>query len=229
MFNRREVLGMAYSERSIENARKARDDLFGDQNNRKRYDGYLAALLDPEVWSLLQAREQKLRDAIGRDPKLGSTAAAYERIKKAQAELVKIAPRYDYLEQERPITVGYRGPRALYGNLFKYARLLTRDRRTRQTKRRAHSGISRQRKGIARAGAFLDRTGLRRLRNIALNGFAHRFRLAVWRKRSARAESARGKITARARRGTGLRYKIEGRCGPKRSLCERRARAASSA
>ena len=46
--------------------------------------------------------------------------------KKAQAELVKIAPRYDYLEQERRSTVGYRGPRALYGTLFKYARLLTR-------------------------------------------------------------------------------------------------------
>jgi hypothetical protein len=126
MFNRREVLGTAYSERSFENARKARDDLFGDQNNRKRYDGYLAALVDPEVWSSLQARGQKVRDATARDPKLRSTGAAYDRIKKAQAELAEIAPRYCYLEQERPITVGYRGPRALYGNLFKYARLLTR-------------------------------------------------------------------------------------------------------
>ncbi len=126
MFNRREVLLLAYGGRSFENARRARDDLFGDQNNRKRYDGYLAALLDPEIWSSLQAREQKLRGAIGRDPKLRSTVAAYDRIRNAQAELVKIAPRYGYLEQERPITVGYRGPRAFYGNLFKYARLLTR-------------------------------------------------------------------------------------------------------
>ena len=126
MFNRREVLLLAYGGRSFENARRARDDLFGDQNNRKRYDGYLAALLDPEIWSSLQAREQKLRGAIARDPKLKSTVAAYDRIRNAQAELVKIAPRYGYLEQERPITVGYRGPRAFYGNLFKYARLLTR-------------------------------------------------------------------------------------------------------
>jgi hypothetical protein len=126
MFNRREVLLLAYGERSFENARRARDDLYGDQNNRKRYDGYLAALLDPEIWSSLQAREQKLRGAIGRDPKLRSTVAAYDRIKNAQAELVEIAPRYGYLEQERPITVGYRGPRAFYGNLFKYARLLLR-------------------------------------------------------------------------------------------------------
>src|SRR5205814_1172984 len=126
MFYRREVLESAYSARSFENARKARDDLFGDQNNRKRYDGYLAGLLDPQIWSALQAREQKLRDAIAHNPKLKSTTAPYDRIKRAQAEIAKNAPLYNYLEQERPITIGYRGPRALSGNLFKYARLLMR-------------------------------------------------------------------------------------------------------
>jgi len=126
MFNRREVLLNAWSQRSFENARRAREDFFGDQNNRKRYDGYIAALLDPEIWRAIEAREKKLRDAISGDAKLRSTIAAYDRIKKAQAELVKIVPRYDYLEQERRSTVGYRGPRALYGSLFQYARLLTR-------------------------------------------------------------------------------------------------------
>src|SRR5438552_4967072 len=126
MFNRREVLLIAWGQRSFENARRAREDLYGDQNNRKRYDGYVAALYDPEIWRAIEAREKKLRDAISRDPKLKSTTGAYDRIKKAQAELVKIEPRYDYLEEERPITVGYRGPRAFYGTLFKYARLLTR-------------------------------------------------------------------------------------------------------
>jgi len=126
IFNRREVLELAYSARSFENARKAREDLFGVQNNRKRYDGYLAGLLDPQIWSALKAREQKLRDAIARDPKFKSTTSAYDRIKNAQAEIAKNAPLYNYLEQERPITVGYRGPRALSGDLFKYARLLTR-------------------------------------------------------------------------------------------------------
>src|SRR5213082_107076 len=126
MFNRREVLLAAWGQRSFENARRARDDLFGDQNNRKRYDGYVAALFDPEIWKGIEAREKKLRDAISRDPKLGSAISAYYRIQKAEIELVKIAPRYDYLEQERRSTVGYRAPRALYGSLFKYARLLTR-------------------------------------------------------------------------------------------------------
>src|SRR5437016_7409125 len=126
MFYRRELLELAYSARSFENARKARDDLFGDQNNRKRYDGYLAGLLDPQIRSALQAREQKLRDAIAREPKFKSALSAYDRIKRAQAEIAKNAPVYNYLEQERPVTVGYRGPRAFSGDLFKYARLVLR-------------------------------------------------------------------------------------------------------
>jgi hypothetical protein len=126
MFYRREVLESAYSARSFENARKAREDLFGVQNNRKRYDGYLAGLLDPQIWSALEAREGKLRDSIGRDSKFKSTLSAYDRIKNAQAEIAKNAPLYNYLEQERPVTVGYRAPRAFSGDLFKYARLLVR-------------------------------------------------------------------------------------------------------
>ena len=132
MFKRREVLLLAYSERSFDNARKARDDLLGDQNNRKRYNGYLAGLLDPRIWSALEAREQKLRAALTRDPKLRSTSNAYDRIKNAQAEIVKNAPLYNYLEMEAPRYTAYREPRAFVSNLFKYARLLTRaiDERT---------------------------------------------------------------------------------------------------
>ena len=126
MFNRREVLELAYSTRSFESARKAREDLFGVQNNRKRYDGYLAGLLDPQIWSQLKAREQKLRDAIKRGPKFRSTIGAYDRIKRAQAEIATNAPVYNYLEQERPSIIGYRQPRAFVSDLFKYARLLLR-------------------------------------------------------------------------------------------------------
>jgi len=126
MFNRREVLLSAWSARSFENARRAREELFGIQNNRKRYDGYLAALLDPEIWSALQARDQKLRDAIARKTELVDTLSAYDRIKQAQAELEKNAPIYEYLEQERPSVIGYRAPRALQSDLFKYARIILR-------------------------------------------------------------------------------------------------------
>ena len=126
MFKRREVLLHSFGERSFENARRVRDDFFGVQNNRKRYDGYLAGLLDPQIWQALQAREQKLRNAISADSKLTSTMAAYDRIKNAQAEIAKNALIYSYFEMERPKFGIYRQPRAFYGTLFKYARLLVR-------------------------------------------------------------------------------------------------------
>src|SRR3989441_4370678 len=63
---------------------------------------------------------------MARDPKLRSTMAAFDRIKNAQSQIVKNAPKYHYLEMERPPTTTYRGPRALVSNLFKYARLLLR-------------------------------------------------------------------------------------------------------
>jgi len=126
MFKRREVLLHSFGERTFENARRVRDDFFGIQNNRKRYDGYIAGLLDPQIWQSLQAREQKLRDAIAADPKLRSTSSAYDRIEKAQVQIARNAPIYNYFEQERPKFSLYRQPRALYSTLFKYARLLLR-------------------------------------------------------------------------------------------------------
>ena len=126
MFKRREVLLHSFGERTFENERRVRDDFFGVQNNRKRYDGYLAGLLDPQIWQALQAREQKLRDAISRDPKLTSTTSAYDRIKNAQTELAKTARVYNYFEMERRKFGVYRQPRAFYSTLFKYARLLVR-------------------------------------------------------------------------------------------------------
>ena len=45
-----ETLLTSYSGRSIENARRARDELFGVQNSRKAYDGMLGGLLDPEFF-----------------------------------------------------------------------------------------------------------------------------------------------------------------------------------
>src|SRR5438309_7113150 len=86
MFNRREVFFTAWGGRSFENARRAREDLFGDQNNRKRYDGYIAALLDPEIWRAIEDREKKLRAAFQSDPKLASSLPAYDKIKAAITE-----------------------------------------------------------------------------------------------------------------------------------------------
>src|SRR5947207_4955283 len=127
MFNRREVFFTSWAARSFENARRSKEDLFGIQNNRKRYDGYLAALLDPEIDRSLKAREQKLRDAMGKDAKWKGTLAAYDRIKKAQEETARILPVYNYYETFRgKQTSSYRAPRGFYSNLFKYARRLLR-------------------------------------------------------------------------------------------------------
>jgi len=126
MFKRREILLRSFGERTFENERRVRDDYFGVQNNRKRYDGYLAGLLDSQIWQALQTREQKLRDAISRDSKSTSTAGAFARVRKAQAEIARNSPVYDYLEMERPNFGTYRQPRALYSTLFKYGRLLFR-------------------------------------------------------------------------------------------------------
>jgi len=126
MFKRREVLLHSFGERTFENERRVHDDFLGVQNNRKRYDGYLAGLLDPQIWQALQTREQKLRDAISGDSKRTSATGAFDRIKKAQTEIARNAPVYDYLEMERVNFGVYRQPRAFYSTLFKYARLLVR-------------------------------------------------------------------------------------------------------
>jgi len=127
MFNRREVFLSAFAARSFENDRRVRRDLFGIQNNRKRYAGYLAALVDPDIDRALKAREQKLRDAMAKDGKWKGTLAAYDRIKKAQEETAKILPVYNYYETFRgQATAFYRAPRGFYSTLFKYARRLLR-------------------------------------------------------------------------------------------------------
>lgn len=120
MFNRREVLLSAFAARSFENARRAREDLFGIQNNRKRYNGYQAALLDPEIWSAIEQRQKKLATT----PEI---MAALEKVKGALAATEKILPTYNYFESSRGRqTASYRAPRAFYSTLFKYARRLFR-------------------------------------------------------------------------------------------------------
>jgi hypothetical protein len=127
LYYRRETFFHAWADRSFENQRRAQDLIRGVENNRKRYDGYLAALLDPEIDRALKAREQKLRDGMTRDAKWKGTLAAYDRIKKAQEETAKILPVYNYYECARgKQTATYRAPRGFYSTLFKYSRRLLR-------------------------------------------------------------------------------------------------------
>jgi Peptidase S46 len=114
--NRMEVALMSWSQRSEENARRARDDLFGVQNSRKARDGGLAGLLDPALMARKQAQENKLRKAVAADPNLKNAADAWDRIAKAETKRRQVAK--DYLM--------YEGRSGFNSQLFGTARTLLR-------------------------------------------------------------------------------------------------------
>ena len=64
VLRRREVLLTAFSQRSAENARRARDDLFGCQNSRKAKLGVLAGLQDPAVMKRKAAEQAAFLQAV---------------------------------------------------------------------------------------------------------------------------------------------------------------------
>jgi len=80
---RREVLLTAYSERSIENARRAREDLLHAQNSRKGCDGVLAGLLDSETLRRVSEEENGLKSAAAQDSRFSNIPYSYTQIQKA--------------------------------------------------------------------------------------------------------------------------------------------------
>ena len=77
---RQEILLQQYALRGKENARRARDELFGVQNSRKARLGMLAGLQDPQVLADKAAAEAKLREIIAADPKLKPLGSAWDTI-----------------------------------------------------------------------------------------------------------------------------------------------------
>jgi hypothetical protein len=113
---RREVALILYSARDAENARKAKDVLFGVQNSRKAIEGELAGLLDPAVMAKKAAEEKKLRGAVESNTDLRGYASAWDRIAKAQTVRRANIGTYTMLEAGQ----------GLYSTLFGYARTLVR-------------------------------------------------------------------------------------------------------
>jgi hypothetical protein len=126
---RREVLLTAWSSRSAENARRAKEDLFGVRNSRKVRQGMLAGLQDPAFLAAKRAAEAAFRarlpaektaagveisDSIGSN---GPIAVAYRRIAIAQANLDRVYARYRLLESAT----------AFNSDEFRFARSLLRD------------------------------------------------------------------------------------------------------
>ncbi len=122
---RLEVLLDAYSARSAENARRARNDLFRVRNSRKARDGSLAGLMDPNLMAPIQTSEDKLRAAVrtrleqgsfGPEVKPAELERAWDRIAQAQRVIGQRAVEYGLLEQGN----GFNSV------LFRYARSLLR-------------------------------------------------------------------------------------------------------
>jgi hypothetical protein len=120
MFYRRETFLHAWGARSSENKRRAEQATRSAENNRKRYDGYVAGLLDPDVWRAIEDRQKKLAGAQG-------VSLLFDKIKQAQQETAKVLPIYNYFEQFRGrAQAAYGAPRAFSSTLFQYARRLLR-------------------------------------------------------------------------------------------------------
>jgi hypothetical protein len=96
--NRWEVMLLAYSGRSEENARQAKEFLFGVQNSRKARIGGLAALLDPELMARKKEQQQKLQAKANEGPDLKDARAAWDRIAKAQKVRAANIHKYTMLE-----------------------------------------------------------------------------------------------------------------------------------
>jgi Peptidase S46 len=109
MLYRWEVLMTAYSARSTENARRAREEFFGVQNSRKARDGGMGGLLDPGLINRKRADEQKLRDTVANHVDLKDAAGAWDKIDAAQKTIGENAWKYNLLEAGRGFHTAYFG------------------------------------------------------------------------------------------------------------------------
>ena len=99
---RTEVLMLGYSERSYENGRRAREDLFGVQNSRKAQIGRLAGLQDPAIMEAKKAAEKALRGAIAADATLRDSAGpAWKEVEATLKTLRTIRTNVRLLEEGR--------------------------------------------------------------------------------------------------------------------------------
>ena len=87
---RREVTLKVYSDRGLENARRAQDELFGYQNSRKARLGGLSGLQTPAIMDSKRQAEKALRQAADSDPKLKDARGAWNEVDAALVEWRKL-------------------------------------------------------------------------------------------------------------------------------------------
>ncbi len=107
MLKRREVLLTAWSARSDENSRRARDDFFGIQNSRKAYDGLQAGLQNPAFMDAKEEAEQDFRHKASARPDGPAILAAYRKIAAAQRVIARDFLRYRMLTPVRGYPYGF--------------------------------------------------------------------------------------------------------------------------
>lgn len=98
VLRRVEVLLANWSERSIENRRRAEQQLFGVRNARKALGGRLAGLLDPEQFGIKASAESSFKAQLAGKPEFSEALKAYDRISEATRTLATQAIRRDLLE-----------------------------------------------------------------------------------------------------------------------------------
>ncbi|MEA2162535.1 MAG: hypothetical protein QOK37_662 [Thermoanaerobaculia bacterium] len=99
LLRRREVLLTNYAQRSIENDRRAHDELFGVKNSRKAYLGRIAGLQDPAVLQAKNATETALRQKVTADAQLNAAYGdAWKNVDGAIAAYRPIYTEYRFVE-----------------------------------------------------------------------------------------------------------------------------------
>jgi Peptidase S46 len=90
-----------FSKQSEENARIAKEDIFGLQNSQKAITGYQSGLLDKAIMDAKAADEAKLRASFKADPKNAGVADPWGEIAQAITVQQSIYPNLTYLERQR--------------------------------------------------------------------------------------------------------------------------------
>jgi len=101
VYARRIVLLQEFGRQSEENARVAKEDLFGLQNSQKAIAGYQSGLLDKSIMDQKAADEAKLRASFKADPKNAGVADPWEEVAQAIKTQQAIYPNLSYLERMR--------------------------------------------------------------------------------------------------------------------------------
>jgi hypothetical protein len=113
---RREVLLRTYSDRGLENARRAQDELFSYQNSRKARLGGLGGLQDPAIMDAKRKAEKSLQQAVAVDPKQRDARGAWDEVATALGDWDRMYTDHELWE---------RGT-AFNSELFVIARMLVR-------------------------------------------------------------------------------------------------------